>query len=43
MDDTAVEILLSSEKGKGIKNSLSLIHDEYFRLEARASQQLQKG
>ena len=27
MDDMAVEILLSSEKGKVIKNPLSLIHD----------------
>ena len=35
MDDTAVETLLSSERGKGIKNPLSLIHDQDFRLEAR--------
>ena len=29
MDDTAVEILLSSDRGKGV------IHDEHFRLQAR--------
>ena len=34
MDDTAVETLLSSERGKGIKIPLSLIHDQDFRLEA---------
>ena len=46
MDDTAVETLLSSERGKGIKIPLSLIHDQDFRLEARelcVSKQLQKG
>ena len=35
MDDTAVEILLSSDQGKGVTNPLSLIHDEQFRLQAR--------
>ena len=35
MDDTAVEILLSSDRGKGVANQLSLIHDEQFRLQAR--------
>ena len=35
MDDTAVEILLSSDRGKGVTNPLSLIHDEQFRLQAR--------
>ena len=30
MDDAAVETLLSSERGKGTKNPLSLIHDEDF-------------
>ena len=35
MDDTAVEIVLSSDWGKGVKNPLSLIRDEHFKLKAR--------
>ena len=35
MDDTAVETVLSSDRGKGVKNPLSLIRDEHFKLKAR--------
>ena len=35
MDNTAVETVLSSDRGKGVKNPLSLIHDEHFKLKAQ--------
>ena len=35
MDNTAVETVLSSDRGKGVKNPLSLIRDEHFKLKAR--------